>query len=265
MDATTERRFVLTRHLAHRNYLDTLTSVLYEAARPLVIHLHSIDSLSEVCQSLYATLGGFEIELARSDNDEDEESEAIREVARRILADAQTRFVFRAEGFLREEVERFPNLKVAEIEALGNMRRAASMAGVLDAGSPKVATRAPATLPVVEQESVESMPLLAKEYNGLGAEGIQTATAADGADSLPSAAAAARGKRAPFGIGKMVYGGGEHYPTVQRTLYLLGKLYRSVAPSVFEDLAEEAVDMCRKIVVGISEKADPGQVSCLSG
>ena len=31
--------------------------------------------------------------------------------------------------------------------------------------------------------------------------------------------------------GKMVYGGGEYYPTLQRTLYILGRMYGSVPVS----------------------------------
>lgn len=235
--------------------------------------MQSIDVLSEVCHSLYAVLGGWETELARTE-DEDEETEAVRDVTRRVLADAQTRLVFRAEGFLREEVERFPNLKLSEIEALGNMRRAASMAaaigdglaGTVSSTLPKPIAKtdsskdAPATLPVEQDTEVaassESAPLMPEPAHEDDSQ--RTASAADGSDALPATETPA--KRAPFGIGKMVYGGGEHYPTVQRTLYLLGKLYRCVTPPVFEDLAQEAVDMCRRIVIGISERADPGQV-----
>ncbi|KAI9018967.1 Sec34-like family-domain-containing protein [Hyaloraphidium curvatum] len=251
-----------------QNYLDSLNSMLYEAVRPLVIHLQSIDTLSEICQILYANLGGWEIELSRQDDDDEEENESVRNMQRRILADAQGRFVFRAEQFMREEVERFPSLKTSEIEALGNMRRAASQAAGLGSPTPAAlatasalarSAEAPATLAVEEQETVaDSTAAKPAEVSEGVVEGFQTAAVADGSESLPASGLEGP-KRTPFGLGKMVYGGGEYYPTIQRTLYLLGKLYRAVTPPVFEDLAQEAVDMCRRIIVGISEKADPNQ------
>ncbi|KAI9351529.1 Sec34-like family-domain-containing protein [Obelidium mucronatum] len=53
--------------------------------------------------------------------------------------------------------------------------------------------------------------------------------------------------------GKLVYGSGEWYPTLHKSLYILGKLYRAVPKPIFEDLAQEAIDLCRKSMISASE------------
>jgi hypothetical protein len=56
-------------------------------------------------------------------------------------------------------------------------------------------------------------------------------------------------KSPKFLMGQVAYGGGEYYPTLQRTLYILGRLYGSVPPSVFEDVSAEAIDLCRQSLI----------------
>ncbi|KAJ3086932.1 hypothetical protein HK100_008524, partial [Physocladia obscura] len=53
--------------------------------------------------------------------------------------------------------------------------------------------------------------------------------------------------------GKLVYGSGEWYPTLHKALYILGKLYRAVPRPIFEDLAQEAIDLCRKSMISAAE------------
>ncbi|KAJ3203143.1 hypothetical protein HDU67_010364 [Dinochytrium kinnereticum] len=48
----------------------------------------------------------------------------------------------------------------------------------------------------------------------------------------------------PFG--KIVYGSGEWYPTLQKTLYILGKMYKALPHAIFEDLSQEAISFCLK-------------------
>jgi hypothetical protein len=54
------------------------------------------------------------------------------------------------------------------------------------------------------------------------------------------------------GSQELVYGGGEWYPTLAKTLFILGKLYGAVPPGVFTDLSQEAVEICRASLVEAS-------------
>jgi hypothetical protein len=66
--------------------------------------------------------------------------------------------------------------------------------------------------------------------------------------------------------GEMVYGGGEWYPTLARTLFILGKLYKAVPAGVFTDLSQEAVEICRaslvdaSVVIGSKQTGLDGQL-----
>lgn len=54
-------------------------------------------------------------------------------------------------------------------------------------------------------------------------------------------------------MGKIAYGGGEYYPTLQRTLHILSRLYGCVPPAVFEGISAEVIDLCRNSLVTVAD------------
>ncbi|KAJ3051718.1 Golgi transport complex subunit 3 [Rhizophlyctis rosea] len=206
-------------------YLESLSSSLYEALRPIILREVRIDTLSELCQTLHIYLKSSDMAPETQRGEEEDESGPVMFVAQKILEDAQQRLVFRAQGYVEGEIGGFrPREEELEVLARGRglpqptaIQTHLSVAPVL--GAPDDGS--PATLQVEEEGGEDD------EEEG----------------DTPTAIA----------LGKLVYGGGEWYPTVQRTLYILGKLYRCVPNSIFEDLAQEAVDLCRQSLVGAGD------------
>ncbi|KND05201.1 uncharacterized protein SPPG_08883 [Spizellomyces punctatus DAOM BR117] len=223
-------------------YLDSLSAYLYDTLRPLILRESRIDVLSELCQTLHIYLGSPDVALGQVETHEERETEReetkkqpIESVVKFILEDAQQRLVFRSQTYIREEIEGFtPRDEELAILARGRglpqptaIQAAYSVAPVLSPTKPS----SPAVLEVDPPS----------DEDDVGGEYDESARLQE--EQEPSASA----------IGKLVFGGGEWYPTMHRTLYILGKLYRCVPNPIFEDLAQEAVECCRRSLIGAAE------------
>ncbi|KAJ3010421.1 Golgi transport complex subunit 3 [Thoreauomyces humboldtii] len=234
-------------------YLDSLSSHLYETLRPMILRESRIDTLSELCQTLHIYLNSPDIAYLpqvdteqgntwSENEDEDEKPKPIEAVVGQILQDAQQRLVFRSMTYVREEIEGFtPREEELSILARGRglpqptaIQSSYSVAPVLANADPAQ----PAVLEITDQSDEDDE--LVSDPGEEGAEaGDSAVVRSPDTYAEPSASA----------IGKLVFGGGEWYPTMHRTLYILGKLYQSVPNATFEELAQEAVDCCRKSLV----------------
>lgn len=82
-------------------FLDDLCSILYENLRPQILKETHIDTLSNLCSILQSNMN---LKLNVSSG---EDKTAIEHSLDRILHDAQSRLVFRAQVFLRTEIQGF--------------------------------------------------------------------------------------------------------------------------------------------------------------
>ncbi|KAJ3035937.1 Golgi transport complex subunit 3 [Rhizophlyctis rosea] len=208
-------------------YLESLSTSLYDALRPIILREIRIDTLSELCQTLHIYLKSPDVPLDDEDEENRDESSPVMFVAQKILEDAQQRLVFRAQAYISGEIEGF-RPREEELNVLARGR-----------GLPQ---------PTAIQTHLSVAPVLAAS-NGMEPATLQVEEEDEAAldDEIDAETPSA------IALGKLVYGGGEWYPTVQRTLYILGKLYRCVPNPIFEDLAQEAVDLCRQSLVGASD------------
>ncbi|TPX56813.1 hypothetical protein PhCBS80983_g04242 [Powellomyces hirtus] len=222
-------------------YLDSLSSHLYETLRPLILRESRIDALSELCQTLHIYLDSPDIAFVPQDETDgqsdsgSEEGEArpkpIESVVEHILEDAQQRLVFRSQTYVREEIEGFTP-REEELAILARGRGLPQPTAIQSAYSVAPVLADPATPAILEVEPNSDD----EEESSIDGNSPEEATA-----QFPEPSASA--------IGKLVFGGGEWYPTMHRTLYILGKLYQCVPNATFEELAQEAVDCCRKSLV----------------
>ena len=123
----------------HRAYLESLSMYLYDALRPLILRESSIDILSDLCLTIHASMtadnslhstntsredkgqaGSDENDVtsALDTNEDDQANEHAKEIhgnglafvtssVRLVLEDTQQRLAFRAQTFIRQEIEGF--------------------------------------------------------------------------------------------------------------------------------------------------------------
>jgi len=195
---------------AFKTYLESLTSNLYDYLRPMIIHENRIDTLSELCRILLNNLT--ETNAISHRKKEDYELKLSFLVINNILKDAQQRLAFRAQSFIKQDIEGF---KISDKDLIGFLRISES---VRKANLQKEKDNLKKT---ISDAQINNMTKNNNEDNDLG---------------------------------KVVYGGGEWYPTLQRTLYILTKLYHVINQSVFEDIAEEAIEQCRLSLVEVANQ-----------
>ncbi|KAF9106589.1 Golgi transport complex subunit 3 [Mortierella sp. GBA35] len=199
-------------------YLDTLIGYLYDYLRPRIIHENKIDILSELCVVM---------NIQQSDIPIDENSHlAFGYLIRNMLQDTQHRLVYRAQAFIRSEIQNFkptPNildyparLKAAPILPPGTETPTRS-------GSSQHAQR-----PSDVESIAESIPEVSSPTPSL------TGSFTGGYFSSPTLQ--------QFNESAEMYQG--WYPTLQRTLWLLTKIYKCVEQTIFDDLSQEALSKC---------------------
>eukprot|EP00842_Homolaphlyctis_polyrhiza_P003665 jgi/Hompol1/429/HPOL_000146-RA len=227
-------------------FLETLAAALYNQLRPLIIRETKIDTLSELCLSLIGYQKTLDPDVGIDGESVDDADPVggtnmtpIKFIVQRILEDAQQRLAFRAEAFIRQEIQNFKP-REEELMILARGRGLPQPVSInLSVG----------VMPVLS-ESLEMSPPANSNPNPVSTSAPDTGISANLQAALESAESEPPGA---FVVGQMAYGGGEWYPTLQRTLYVLGRLNGSVPQAVFEDLSQDAVDSCRISLISASE------------
>ncbi|KAJ3203472.1 hypothetical protein HDU82_006554 [Entophlyctis luteolus] len=205
-------------------YLDSLCVGLHDHLRPRIVREQRIDVLSEICRELSI---GVDVGGEYVDNTAESSLAPVRFVVGKILEDAQERLAFRATEYIP-----IPNAILAQANMVPNL--VPDVQGTLN---PELESSAAINAQSVLSPTDSNAPPPSRT------------------DSIASLSSMSREDQIAHTIsaGKIVYGSGEWYPTLNKTLYILGKLYRAVPRAIFEDLSQEAIDLCRMSMVSASE------------
>ncbi|KAJ3256863.1 Golgi transport complex subunit 3 [Boothiomyces macroporosus] len=195
-----------------RSYIDSISQLLSQQLRPLILKEVRIDILSDLCNSLLLYLEPNTYEDGKKNN------ESVRYVVEAILEGAQSRLSFRAQEFILSEIRQF---KPREQEILLLAR---------GPGLPKPAAVNPIT-------SVSELLPITAENTPIS----------------PSLSSAFESEPPVIQEVDKSFGGGEWYPTLQRTMNLLAKLHGAIPEASFDDLAQDAVESCRLTIIEASD------------
>ncbi|KAI8902930.1 Sec34-like family-domain-containing protein [Globomyces pollinis-pini] len=204
-----------------KDYLYNISILLSHQLRPLILKETRIDVLSELCQSFLFHLKSTD----QSNEVENGRSHMVKYVVESILQETQERLTFRAQDYIRTEIEAF---RPREQEILVLAR---------GPGLPK-----PAAINSITGVS----DVLANDTN------LSPVTPGSSSLSPTVEAALESAEIGEVGIEKPTFGGGEWYPTLQRTMKLLQKLHGSVPEASFDDLAQDVVESCRSSIIAAS-------------
>ncbi|KAJ3006878.1 UNVERIFIED_CONTAM: Golgi transport complex subunit 3, partial [Siphonaria sp. JEL0065] len=258
-------------------YLDKLSVSLYDHLRPRIVREQRIDVLADLCRSLYLHLESVEsLTSATTGTNPDpkiaEGSGApVKYVVGKILEDAQERLAFRAADYIRQEIEMF-SPKDRELDVLARSKKLPIPSAMMVQAN-MVPDLVPEIPPDGEGDQAESSTENAIPPTSVIPSATATIAVAPPNDPSPtgsdikspalptrtsSTSSLMSGSQEEqvartINAGKLVYGSGEWYPTLHKALYILGKLYRAVPKPIFEDLAQEAIDLCRKSMISASE------------
>ncbi|TPX54517.1 hypothetical protein SeMB42_g00231 [Synchytrium endobioticum] len=241
-------------------YLESLSMHLYDALRPLILRESRIDVLSDLCLSIQAamTIASPLKPLAtnstfKTDDNEDEDYEsgddkdlmddAVDEERKQLNGCEREKGSGDGRDYITSSIEGF---KPRDDEILLFARgRGLPLPGPVSTSSPFAPVLSQSTSPQTQSSATSfAVEGTVKPSSAVVPVPLVPASAPTSTDSRQSSLAG--------GLGQLTYGSGEWYPTMQRCLYILGKLYRCVPTAVFEDLAEEAVDVCRASLVRAS-------------
>ncbi|KAG0208884.1 Golgi transport complex subunit 3 [Mortierella sp. GBA30] len=199
-------------------YLDTLIGYLYDYLRPRIIHENKIDILSELCVVM---------NIQQSDIPIDETSHlAFGYLIRNMLQDTQHRLVYRAQAFIRSEIQSYkPTPNALDYPARLQAPPPVSVGAEALAGSASSQhIHRPSDAESIA-ESISEVPSPTASLAG---------SITGGYFSSPTLQ--------QFDESAEMYQG--WYPTLQKTLWLLTKIYKCVEQTVFDDLSQEALSKC---------------------
>ncbi|KAH8426991.1 Golgi transport complex subunit COG3 [Aspergillus melleus] len=188
------------------DFLETLSEPLYDHLRPKIIHEDKIIRLCQLCTLLQTRyLFDQEEETEHTDVNQLDFSSLIQPA----LEDVQTRLVFRAQAFLRDEIERYkPRPEDLDYPARNR----------------------PVSITVTEGQISGRKVAPADALVNLSAPGKQ---AEDGTDAPPD-----QDSKWDFESQTALSG---WYPTLRKAIWLLSRIYRLVNSTVFDDLAHQIV------------------------
>ncbi|PYH40433.1 Golgi transport complex subunit COG3 [Aspergillus saccharolyticus JOP 1030-1] len=186
------------------DFLETICEPLYDHLRPRIIHEDKIVKLCQLCTLLQTRY------LSDQDEESDQPVDASQldftTLIQPALEDVQTRLVFRAQAFLRDEIERYkPRPEDLDYPARNRQFSISVTEG-------QISGRKVASGPLVNVQK----PMKQAE---------------DGTDIDPDAKWDLETPNAFSGW----------YPTLRKAIWLLSRIYRLVNSTVFDDLAHQIV------------------------
>ncbi|CAO3589282.1 unnamed protein product [Absidia cylindrospora] len=203
-------------------YLELLTSYLHDHLRPRIIHEVSIPVLSELCNvfQMYVMQDNQQYRTGDDTDTSARKDIIFGHLIQDVLEDAQSRLVFRAQTYVHNDIQRY-QLKPEDLQL--------SRANI---GTSPHATDSQSIQQNQEQASLEPATL-AIDDDQSDNQSTSTATQDKNTTTDPDVLLG-EGSNATLGW----------YPTLQKTMWILIKLYHCVQTGVFEDLAQEAVSLC---------------------
>ncbi|KAI8367627.1 Sec34-like family-domain-containing protein [Radiomyces spectabilis] len=218
-------------------YLDELTSYLYDYLRPRIIHENDISTLSDLCSIFQLYVMQDERRIGTDNNSQ--QGLMFGHLIQHVLEDAQGKLVFRAQRFIHHDIQNYQakpedfDLRPSSAHEVDSTSKTSVVLEQSRAKGTDSLTH-PATL-TVEEDTPETPT---------------TSTHAAPSVSSPSSSLS------PSPFSPLAQGTDEDrgwFPTLQKTLWILSKLYRCVQTRVFEDLAQEAVSLCSESLKKASE------------
>lgn len=193
-----------------RLYIEDISSLLSWQLRPLILKETRLDLLAELCNALLFHLKKEDQESGevQADNADGEiivsKSEAVKFIVESILYEAQSRLSFRAQEYIHNDIRRF-HAREKELLVLArgpdlpqpaNITSLTGVASVLDdVASPFIARRS---------SSIAMDPNAEAVFSNSGEHELATP------------------------LMNNTFGGGEWFPTLQRTVNLITKLHSSL-------------------------------------
>ncbi|XP_046384307.1 conserved oligomeric Golgi complex subunit 3 [Ischnura elegans] len=211
-------------------YLEGLCTHLYDALRPLVIHVNHLETLAELCSILRGEMLEDHVQASP------EALEAFGKVARQLLQDVQERLVFRTYLYLRSDVQGYKPSPgdLAYPEKLEMMENIAQSISAAQHGGLR---RSESRNSVVSLGSATSQEVAAIINSG-GENSGRSQAGASPADLH-----------------------GMWYPSVRRALACLSRLHRCVDRATFRGLSHDVLSACVESVASaaneISSKKGP--------
>ncbi|RAL15468.1 Golgi transport complex subunit COG3 [Aspergillus homomorphus CBS 101889] len=186
------------------DFLETICEPLYDHLRPRIIHEDKIVKLCQLCtllQTRYLIDQDEELEQPVDANQLD-----FTTLIQPALEDVQTRLVFRAQAFLRDEIERYkPRPEDLDYPARNRQFSISVTEGQISGR--KVASEPLAKIPKPTKQAEEGT-----EADADAKWDLETPNASSG-----------------------------WYPTLRKAIWLLSRIYRLVNSTVFDDLAHQIV------------------------
>ncbi|KAE8382600.1 Sec34-like family-domain-containing protein [Aspergillus bertholletiae] len=188
------------------DFLETICEPLYDHLQPRIIHEDKIIKLCQLCALLQTRyLFDQEEEAEPTDVNQLDFSTLIQPV----LEDVQTRLVFRAQAFLRDEIERYKP-RPDDLDYPARNKQA----------SISVTDRQISGRKVTAADALTNLPKPAKQPE----DGVESPSEQDSKWDFESQVSPSN-----------------WYPTLRKAIWLLSRIYRLVNSTVFDDLAHQIV------------------------
>ncbi|GBB87592.1 hypothetical protein RclHR1_14060001 [Rhizophagus clarus] len=204
--------------------LDLLCSYMYDYLRPRIIHETNIETLSELCAILQVHLN------QDSEKNGEKEGQGLQfsYLIRNVLQDAQHRLVFRVQTFIRNEIQNFVP-QPSDLDYPNKLKE------LKDSNE--------------QAESGENNQTSSDNYTTGSSSPAILAVQQDNGDNEDNESTVSPQTNV-IDTGNMYKG---WFPTLQRTLWILSKLYQCVNTTIFDDIAQDVVDLCLQSLLNASE------------
>ncbi|KAH8869086.1 Conserved oligomeric Golgi complex subunit 3 [Schistosoma japonicum] len=212
--------------------LQKLCRCLYDAVRPLIIHINHVEILSELCDILKYELLQYDDPQKTITNSPD--MMAFTDLCSMLLADIQERLVFRAHIYIKSQIFGF-------VPSPGDLSYPEKLEMMND---------------IAESISVPTNSNNSSDQKNESAESEAVTSGTDSSESNQQKASTTSDLVIQPGPNMSLAPADLHgmwYPTVRRTLVCLSKLSRCLDANSFRGLAQECVSMCVLSLVKASE------------
>ncbi|XP_067948240.1 conserved oligomeric Golgi complex subunit 3-like [Watersipora subatra] len=227
-------------------FLERLCNYLYDAFRPLIIHINHMETLAELCSILKVEM------LEDHVQNNPQPLQSFEKVALQMLQDVQERLVYRTYIYIDSDILKYKPAsgdlaypdKLQMMQSIAESMKASERKQQLSSNSMNSSTHS------LESQEVEA--IVSGAVNGTQTQAPNTHTSTltvSHSSSMPMSPADLHGM---------------WYPTVRKTLVCLSKLSRCIDSTTFQGLSQEALSFCIQSLQ-IAKKLITSRKSALDG